>query len=88
VAEGHLARVSDEVYLHSDTDAELRRRVSEKLAAGPGLTVADIRDLLGTTRKYAVPICEYLDRIGVTRRAGDLRLLAEAGAAHGERGGA
>ena len=47
---------------------------------GPGLTVAEIRDLLGTTRKYAVPLCEYLDRAGVTRRAGDLRVLAAAGA--------
>ena len=45
-------------------------------AAGPGLTVAEIRDLLGTTRKYAVPLCEYLDRVGVTRREGDLRVLA------------
>ena len=43
---------------------------------GPGMTVAEIRDLLGTTRKYAVPLCEYLDRIGVTRREGDLRFLA------------
>ena len=43
---------------------------------GGGLTVAEIRDLLGTTRKYAVPLCEYLDRVGVTRREGDLRLPA------------
>ena len=43
---------------------------------GPGATVAEIRDLLGTTRKYAVPLCEYLDRIGLTRRDGDLRVLA------------
>src|SRR5262249_25898794 len=76
VAEGHLVRVSDDIYLHSDADAEMRARVSARLAqGGPGLTVADIRDLLGTTRKYAVPLCEYLDRVGVTRREGDLRLL-------------
>ena len=37
---------------------------------------SEIRDLLGTTRKYAVPLCEYLDRVGVTRREGDLRFLA------------
>ena len=39
--------------------------------------MAEIRDLLGTTRKYAVPICEYLDRIGLTKRDGDLRVLKE-----------
>ena len=43
-------------------------RVADKRLAqgGPGLTVAEIRDLLGTTRKYAVPLCEYLDRVGIT----------------------
>jgi selenocysteine-specific elongation factor len=76
VAEGHLARVTDEIYLHADAEAEMRRLVSAKLVAANQLTVAEIRDLLGTTRKYAVPLCEYLDRVGVTRRQGDLRVLA------------
>ena len=39
------------------------------------MTMADLRDLLGTTRKYAVPIGEYLDRIGLTLRDGDVRRL-------------
>ena len=76
VAEGYLAKVTDEVYLHADAEADMRRRVTAKLKQGGGLTVAEIRDMLGTTRKYAVPLCEYLDRIGVTRREGDLRFLA------------
>jgi selenocysteine-specific elongation factor len=76
VAEGHLVAIGDGLYLHAEAEAEMRQQVSDRLAAGPGLTVADIRDLLGTTRKYAVPLCEYLDRVGVTRREGDLRLLA------------
>jgi selenocysteine-specific elongation factor len=77
VAEGLLVRITDDIYLHADTEAEMRRLISERLG-GPGLTVAEIRDLLGTTRKYAVPLCEYLDRVGVTRREGDLRFLAAA----------
>jgi selenocysteine-specific elongation factor len=77
VAEGFLVRVTDDLYLNADADADMRRLVKERLAkqAG-GLTVAEIRDLLGTTRKYAVPLCEYLDLVGVTRREGDLRLPA------------
>jgi selenocysteine-specific elongation factor len=75
VAEGQLVHVVDELYLHAEAEAEMRRRVTERLAEGAGLTVAEIRDLLGTTRKYAVPLCEYLDRAGVTRRDGDLRVL-------------
>ncbi len=78
VAEGRLVRVVDQLYLHADAEAEMRRLVGERLAAGGGLTVAEIRDLLGTTRKYAVPLCEYLDRVGVTRRDGDLRYAGTA----------
>jgi selenocysteine-specific elongation factor len=78
VAEGHLAKVSNDLFLHSEVEAEMRRLIGERLAAGHGLTVAEIRDLLGTTRKYAIPLCEYLDRIGLTRREGDLRLSASA----------
>src|SRR5207253_4178201 len=75
VAEGFLVKVTDDLYLHAETEAEMRRRVAERLSIPPGATVAEIRDLLGTTRKYAVPICEYLDRVGLTRREGDLRTL-------------
>jgi selenocysteine-specific elongation factor len=76
IAEGYLVRIVEDIYLHSDVEAEMRGKIKEKLGAGAGLTVAEIRDLLGTTRKFAVPLCEYLDRVGVTRREGDLRMLA------------
>jgi selenocysteine-specific elongation factor len=78
VLEGYLVKIAPDLYLHTDVEAEMRTLVTTKLAAAPaGVTVADIRDLLGTTRKYAVPLCEYLDRAGVTRRDNDLRFLAE-----------
>ena len=77
VAEGHLVRVTDEIFLHADADAAMRRAVTDRIRDGPGATVAEIRDLLGTTRKYAVPLCEYLDRVGLTKRNGDLRVLAD-----------
>jgi selenocysteine-specific elongation factor len=79
VAEGLLVKVSPDIYLSASAETEMRRRVVDRLMAGPGATVAEIRDLLGTTRKFAVPVCEYLDRLGVTKRAGDLRILANAG---------
>ncbi|HVK11601.1 MAG TPA: SelB C-terminal domain-containing protein, partial [Gemmataceae bacterium] len=76
VAEGLLVRVTPDIYLHTDTHAELRAKLQERMAGGAALTVAEIRDLLGTTRKYAVPLCEYLDKVGWTKRAGDLRTWA------------
>jgi selenocysteine-specific elongation factor len=78
IAEGFLVQIDADIYLHASAEAEMRRRVAERLAGGAGATVAEIRDLLGTTRKYAVPFCEYLDRAGVTRRQEDLRFLVEA----------
>ncbi|QEL18113.1 selenocysteine-specific translation elongation factor [Limnoglobus roseus] len=76
VAEGHLVRIAADFFLHADEEAKARQVVADGLRTSEGLTLAEIRDLLGTTRKYAVPLCEYLDRAGVTRRQGDLRMLA------------
>lgn len=78
VAEGLLVHIDADIYLSVESETEMRKRVTERLTAGAGAAVAEIRDLLGTTRKYAVPFCEYLDRIGLTRRDGDLRVLAPA----------
>jgi selenocysteine-specific elongation factor len=75
MAEGYLVQIADGLYLHTEHDTAMRERVAAQLSDGKGLTVAEIRDILATTRKYAVPLCEYLDRVGVTRREGDLRYL-------------
>jgi len=77
VAEGLLVQFGPDLYLHAAAAEEMRTRISERLRSqAKGLTVAEIRDLLQTTRKFAVPLCEHLDRIGLTRREGDLRYLA------------
>jgi selenocysteine-specific elongation factor len=76
--EHRIAEVNTGLYLDADADAELRRKVRERLADGSAITMAELRDLLGTTRKFAVPIGEYLDRIGLTRREGDLRRLGDS----------
>ena len=75
VAEGQLLRISPDFVLHPDTEQRVRGIIMEGLANGEGLTLSQIRELLGTTRKYAVPLCEYMDREGVTRRDGDVRQL-------------
>ena len=45
------------------------------MRSGTGLSLSEIREILGTSRKYAVPLCEYWDKVQFTRRSGDLRLL-------------
>ncbi|MDQ3784086.1 MAG: selenocysteine-specific translation elongation factor [Actinomycetota bacterium] len=74
VESGELVKVSD-FYLTTRQAQEARRRVRAHLEAAGPATVAVIRDLLGTSRKYAVPLCEWLDQTGATRRQGDARVL-------------
>jgi len=75
-ANGDLVEIAPGYYLHRDVDRQLQDLLRTELADGRGATLSDIREMLATTRKYAVPYCEYLDRIGFTRRNGDLRQLA------------
>ena len=54
---------------------EAARRVAALLSTSPdGVTVAQVRDALGTTRKHALPLLSHLDATGVTRRRGDVRV--------------
>jgi selenocysteine-specific elongation factor len=76
--EERLVEINSQLFLDAEVESDLRRRVRERLAGGAAITMSELRDLLSTTRKYAVPIGEYLDRIGLTRRDGDLRRLGPA----------
>jgi selenocysteine-specific elongation factor len=69
-----LVRISD-FHLTSSQAKEARARVRKAIEESGPLTVAQIRDLLGTSRKYAVPLCEWLDQTGATLRQGDARIL-------------
>ncbi len=80
-ANGDLVEIAAGYYLHRDVDHELRQRLRAYLADARGATLGELREALGTTRKYAVPYCEYLDRTGFTRRDGDRRSLGQAGSA-------
>jgi selenocysteine-specific elongation factor len=72
--EGLLVRVGD-FYLTAEQASEARALVRRRIESEGPVTVSDVRDLLSTSRKYAVPLCEWLDSTGATRRSGDLRYL-------------
>ncbi len=74
VASGALSKVGDFVYLGSHVSA-IRAQLESALQRQQTLTVAQFRDLTGTSRKYAVPLLEFFDATGVTLRTGDLRVL-------------
>jgi selenocysteine-specific elongation factor len=64
----------DGIYFSAAALAEARARVSRAVLAAGTLKLSEIRDLLGSTRKYVVPIASRLDADGVTRRRGDDRI--------------
>lgn len=49
---------------------EARERISGKLRENPVITIAEVRDMFGTSRKSAKPILEYMDSIRVTKKTG------------------
>ncbi len=78
VEEGYLVAISPTLYLEAENEVEMRTRAQKQLLESGSMTMAELRDMLGTTRKFAVPFGEYLDRIGLTTRDGDLRTLGPA----------
>jgi selenocysteine-specific elongation factor len=70
-----LVKISDDLVFHQDALADLRKRMAAEKAKSPRLDVARFKDLTGVSRKYAIPLLEYLDREHVTRRVGDARMI-------------
>ena len=78
VDQGLLARIGPGVYLHSDTVEKAKELISDDMAAGQERSVSEIRQLLGTSRRVAVPLCEYFDAKGFTHRKGNVRRLTNS----------
>src|SRR5580692_5560011 len=70
-----LVKISEDLVFHRDALLDLRKRMALEKAKSPKLDVARFKDLTGVTRKYAIPLLEYLDREHVTRRIGDERVI-------------
>jgi selenocysteine-specific elongation factor len=74
--EKNLQRISADLIFHSAALAHLREQLSAyKKAKGQRISVPGFKDLAGITRKYAIPLLEYLDRERVTRRIGEERVI-------------
>lgn len=73
--QAQLIKASDAVLFDSESFADMERRVVAYIREHQSITVAQARDLLGTSRKYALGLLGYLDQQRVTKRVGDLRVL-------------
>ena len=68
-----LVRVSDELVFHASAIHSLRDLLAKK--KGAHFAVPEFKDWTGISRKYAIPLLEFLDRERVTRREGDSRVV-------------
>ena len=75
---GEVVRASESVVFSTDAFDRMLDAVRAYAAEHGQVTVADVRDLFGTSRKYALALLEHLDRSRVTRRVGDARVMREA----------
>ena len=74
---GQLIRLSNEVILLAETYTDFTDWVQQYLRDYKTVTVAQVRDVYQTSRKYALALLEYTDQQRITRRVGDARVLAE-----------
>ena len=74
LARSALVRVEDALYRGSQI-ANVHARIEEFIDSNGRMTMAEFRDVIGTSRKYAVPLLEWFDSRGITVRSGDYRML-------------
>jgi selenocysteine-specific elongation factor len=70
-----LIKVSADVLFEKKTYDQMVARIREELKTRGTISVAEVRDIFQTSRKYALALMEHLDQIKVTRRDGDVRRL-------------
>jgi selenocysteine-specific elongation factor len=73
--EGLVVRINDSVYLSAGAYDRMLSLLREFFSGKGEMTVAEFRDLLNTSRKYALPLLEYLDARKITIRTGDVRKM-------------
>lgn len=73
-----LRQIADDFVLLASQTSSLREKLLEVFGDRP-FTAAEFRDAFGTSRKYAIPLLEYLDSQGITLRQGDVRRVRQEG---------
>ena len=72
---GDVIKVNDSVVFTTAAYEDMAGRIVQHLQTNGSVTVADARTIFGTSRKYVLPLLEYLDQQRITRRVGDERVL-------------
>lgn len=75
VKDGILVKIKEDLYFHHRPLGDLKNRLVEYLREHGEITAPEFKDITGVSRKYAIPLLEYFDRIQITVRVGDSRVL-------------
>lgn len=75
VKDGLVAKVTNDFYFYTRTLDELQKRLVEYLQKEGDIDAPRFKDLTGLTRKFSIPLLEYFDKIKLTLRVGDKRIL-------------
>ncbi|HTR47555.1 MAG TPA: selenocysteine-specific translation elongation factor [Verrucomicrobiae bacterium] len=76
IREGTLVKVAEDFVFHRTAVARLRELIAKyRQERGDRITVVAFKDVAGVSRKYAIPLLEFLDREHVTRRVGEERVI-------------
>ena len=73
--QGKVVRVSETVVYSAEAYEQMVAVISEYIRENGEISVANVRDVLGTSRKYALALMDYMDHRRITRRVGDARVL-------------
>ena len=69
-----VIRLNEDIVIHVRTFDEAKNKVLKHFEGNKKLLLSEFRDMTGSTRKYALPILEYMDKAGVTKRVEDYRV--------------
>jgi selenocysteine-specific elongation factor len=75
--QGKILRLEGAICFHMQNVENLREKLIDFLRGNKKITISEFKDLIESSRKYAVPLLEYFDEQGLTVREGDFRVLGE-----------
>lgn len=79
IADGKLVKVADQIIFHKENHDHALGLATQYIGEHGQITLGELRDLIGSSRKYTVALLEYWDRKNVTKKVGDARVLYNKG---------
>ena len=72
---GEVVRVSDGVIFAAESYDSMLNKVRDYIRMNGEISIADVRDMFSTSRKYSLALMDHMDQQQITRRVGDVRIL-------------